>query len=210
MKFYDCTSAPSPRRVRIFMAEKGIEIPTVQVDLAGGEQFSANYHAINPRCAVPTLVLDDGTAIGEVLAICRYLEEIQPDPPLMGKTAKGKALVTMWERRMELDGLLAAAESVRNFFPGLKARAVVGPHNYEQIPELVERGKKRLQDFYGDLDERLAESAFVAGQTFSIADITAIVTIDFAASRLKVRVPEAHKALQRWHDLVSARPSMAA
>lgn len=210
INFYDCTSAPSPRRVRIFMAEKGIELPTVQVDLVAGEQFSDAYKAINPRCAVPALVLDDGTVVGEVLAICRYLEEVHPDPPLLGTTPKDKAVVTMWERRMEFDGLAAAAEAVRNYFPGLKGRAIVGPHDYEQIPALVERGKARLRDFYVDLNERLSETPYVAGEAFSIADITAAVTIDFAASRLKVQIPENLSALTQWHQRVSSRPSMAA
>ncbi len=210
MKFYDCTSAPSPRRVRIFMAEKGIEIPTVQIDLVAGEQFSEAYKVINSRCAVPALMLDDGAVISEVLAICRYLEEINPDPPLMGTTAKDKALVTMWERRMEIDGLMAAAEAVRNLFPGLRARAVVGPHNYEQIPALVDRGKARLLDFYADLDSWLGQAPYVAGEGFSIADITAVVTIDFAASRLKIQIPETFASLQRWHREISSRPSLAA
>ena len=210
MILYDYAAAPNPRRVRIFLAEKGILVPTRQVDLAAKEQFSAAYRAINPRCVVPTLVLDDGTAIGEVLAICRYFEEIQPDPPLMGTTPEDKAIVTMWERRMEIEGFFAAVEAFRNLVPGLKGRALPGSHDYEQIPALAERGKARLVDFYGDLDARLKESPFVAGETFSIADITAIVAIDFAAGRIKLPIPDGHKALRRWYDTVSARLGMTA
>ncbi len=210
MKLYDSASSPNPRRVRIFVAEKGIEIARVPVDLAKGEQFSDAYRAINPRCTVPTLVLDDGAAIGDVLAICRYFEEIQPEPRLFGTTAEEKAIVTMWERRMEIDGFFAVAEALRNSVSPFKDRAVVGPHDYEQIPALAERGKVRTLDFYGDLDERLADSPFVAGDSFSIADITAIVTVDFATKRIDLPVPGARKALKRWYDVVSARPSMRA
>ncbi|WP_423136028.1 glutathione S-transferase N-terminal domain-containing protein [Methylocella tundrae] len=192
------------------MAEKGMSVPTAQVDLAAGEQFSEAYRAINPRCAVPSLVLDNGVAICEVLAICRYIEEIQPEPRLLGSSPEDKAIVTMWERRMEIDGFFAVAEAVRNSFPGLRGRALVGPHTYEQIPALADRGRQRTLDFFRDLDARLADAPFVAGKSFSIADITAMVTIDFAASRIKLVVPDEYKALKRWRDAVSARPSMKA
>jgi glutathione S-transferase len=210
VKLYDCKTAPNPRRVRIFLAEKGLEIPIVQVNLGAGEQFSPAYRAINSRCTVPCLLLDDGTAIGEVDAICRYIEDIHPEPPLYGSTAKESALVSMWERRMELDGLLAAGEAFRNMVPGLKGRALVGPHGYEQIPALAERGAARVRHFHQDLDAHLSESAFIAGPAFSVADITAIVAIDFAASRIKLAIPDGASALRRWHNAVSARPSMAA
>lgn len=210
MKLYDFASSPSPRRVRIFMAEKGMDVPTAQVNLAAGEQFSDAYRAINPRCIVPTLVLDNGVAISETLAICRYLEEIQPEPPLLGTSPEDKAVVTMWERRMEIDGFFAVAEALRNSFPTLKGRALVGPHNYEQIQALADRGRQRTLDFFRDLDLRLADSPFVAGKSFSIADITAVVTIDFAANRIKLAIPEERKALKRWYDGVSSRPSMKA
>jgi glutathione S-transferase len=208
MRLYDYPGAPNPRRVRIFMAEKGVEIETIRVDLAVKEQFSPAYRAINARCLVPTLVLDDGTAIDESVAICRYLEEVFPEPPLMGVDARDKALVEMWQRRMELDGLAAAAEALRNSAKGLQGRALVGPHGYEQIPALVARGKARLVDFYADLDARLAESAYVAGDRFTIADITAFVTIEFATSRMKLGFAPALRAIARWRAMVEARPSM--
>jgi glutathione S-transferase len=210
MKLYDFASAPSPRRVRVFMAEKGIIVPTERVAIDAGKQFAPDYRAINPRCAVPVLVLDDGVAISEVLAIWTYLEGIHPEPPLMGTTPGDKAVVAMWERRMEFDGYFAAAEAFRNASPAFAGHAVVGPHDYAQIPALAERGRARTLDFYGDLDARLTEWPFVAGTSFSIADITAVVTIDFAVKDVDLPIPEQHKALRRWHDTVSSRPSMKA
>jgi len=209
MKLYDCKPAPNPRRVRIFMAEKGIEIPTVQVDLRAREQFTPAFRAINPQCVVPFLVLDDGTGIGEVPAIWRYLEETHPAVPLMGVDAKDKAVVAMWERRAELEGFSAVGEAFRNSTPAFKGHALSGPHGYEQAPALVERGKVRTLDFYGDLDQWLGARPFVAGERFTIADITALVAIDFAGW-IKLAVPAEHKNVKRWYDAVSARPSAKA
>jgi glutathione S-transferase len=210
LKLYQSNASPNSRRVRIFLAEKGISITLVPVDLSKKEQFSESYAAINPRRVVPTLVLEDGTAIGEVLAIWRYLEETYPDPPLLGVDPKDKALVTMWERRAELEGFAAVMETVRNAAPGLKGRAIAGPHDYDQIPALAERGKLRVKDFYADLNARLTKVPFVAGDRFSVADITAIVTVDFATKAIKMPIPETHAALKRWYDVVSARPSATA
>jgi len=209
-KLYHAPSSPNSRRVRIFLAEKGISVPLAAVDLGKGEQHAEAYRAINPRRVVPTLVLADGTAIGEVLAIWRYLEEACPDRPLLGTTPKDKALVTMWERRMELEGFAAVMETVRNAAAGLKGRAIAGAHDYEQIPALVERGRQRVADFYADLETRLAEVPFLAGNRFSVADITAIVTVDFATKALSLPIPEGDVESQRWYALVAARPSMAA
>jgi glutathione S-transferase len=210
MKLYQSNASPNSRRVRIFLAEKGISIPTVPVDLGAKEQFSEAYAAINPRRVVPTLMLDDGTAIGEVPAILRYLEEIHPEPPLLGSTPKTKALVTMWERRAEQEGFAAVMEAVRNAVPGLKNRAIAGPHDYEQIPALVERSKQRVRNFYADFNARLADMAFVAGDEFSVADITAVVTVDFATKAAGLPIAEEHAALKRWYDTVSGHTSMAA
>ena len=137
MKLYDCTTAPSPRRVRIFLAEKEISVPTVQVDLRNGQQFSPAFRAINPECTVPVLELDNGTTIADILGICRYFEELHPNPPLMGHTAEQKAVIEAWQRRIERDGFDAAMEAFRNSTPGLKGRALPGPEPYEQIPALV-------------------------------------------------------------------------
>jgi glutathione S-transferase len=161
MTLYHSPDSPNSRRVRIFLAEKGLSIPFAPIDLAKGEQHSEAYRAINPRRVVPTLVLEDGTAIGEVLAIWRYLEETYPERPLLGASPKDKAIVTMWERRAELDGFAAVIEGVRNAAPGLKGRAISGPHDYEQIPALVERSKLQVANFYSDFDSRLVEVPFV-------------------------------------------------
>jgi len=209
MKLYQSDASPNSRRVRIFLAEKGISMPLVPVDLAAREQFSDAYAAVNPRRMVPTLVLDDGSAIGEVPAILRYIEEIHPEPPLLGVTAKTKAQVAMWERRAEMEGFASVMEAVRNAAPRLQNRAIAGPHDYEQIPALVERSVLRVTDFFADLNERLGQVPFVAGERYSAADITALVTVDFAKA-LQLSIPDEHTALKRWYETVSSRPSAAA
>ncbi len=210
MKLYQSNASPNSRRVRIYLAEKGISMPLVPVDLAAKEQFSDAYAAINPRRVVPTLVLEDGTAIGEVPAILRYLEEVHPEPPLLGTTPKARAQVAMWERRVEMEGFASVMEAVRNAVPGLKGRAIAGPHDYEQIPALVERSKQRVGNFYADFNARLADMPFIAGDQFSVADITAVVTVDFATKAAELPIRGEHTALKRWYDLVSMRPSMGA
>jgi glutathione S-transferase len=155
-------------------------------------------------------VLEDGTAIGEVLAIWRYLEEAYPATPLLGTTPKDKALVTMWERRAELEGFAAVMEGVRNAAPRLAGRAIAGPHDYAQIPELVERSKRRVANFYRDMDARLVEAPCIAGENFSAADITTLVTVDFATRALDMPIPGESAALRRWYDAVAARPGAAA
>jgi glutathione S-transferase len=210
MKLYQSNASPNSRRVRIYLAEKGISMPIVPVDLGAGEQFSDAYAAINPRCVVPTLVLDDGTAIGEVPTIIRYLEETFPAPPLSGTTPKDRAIVAMWERRVEQEGFASVMEAVRNEVPRLEGRAIAGPHDYAQIPDLVGRSKLRIANFYADLNARLADVPFVAGEEFSIADITAVVTVDFATKAAGLPLPSQDIALKRWYDLVAARDSMAA
>src|SRR5713226_10404092 len=165
MKLYQYAGSPNSRRVRIFLAEKGLSIPLIPIDFSKGEQHSDAYRAINSRRVVPTLVLEDGTAIGEVPAILRYLEEIHPQTPLHGESAKERALVTMWERRVELEGFAAVMEGIRNAVPGLKSRAIAGPHDYEQIPELVERGKLRVKNFY-DVSPLAVSRCSLAGARF--------------------------------------------
>ena len=187
LKLYHAPTSPNSRRVRMFIAEKGIAVSLVLVDLGKGEQHSDAYRAINPRRVVPTLVLEDGRAIGEVLAIWRYLEEAYPTPPLLGSTPKDKALVTMWERRAELEGFAAVMEGVRNASERLNGRAIAGPYGYEQIPALVERSRLRVKNFYADLDARLSALPFIAGDYFSAADITGLVTADFATKALRWR-----------------------
>lgn len=210
LKLYHAPASPNSRRVRMFLAEKELALTLVPVDLSKGEQRSDAYRRINPRQMVPTLVLEDGTAIGEVPAIWRYLEETYSAKPLLGATPREKALVSMWERRVELEGFAAVMEGVRNAAPGLKGRAIAGPHDYEQIPALVDRSKLRVANFLSDLDSRLADAPFVAGDQFSAADITALATIDFAVKAFATSLREEHRALTRWYTAVSARPSASA
>ncbi|MFK3795212.1 glutathione S-transferase [Pseudomonas sp. NPDC088444] len=207
---YHAAGSPNARRVRIFIAEKGLHVPLVPVDLGSKEQFSDAYKTINPRSMVPTLVLADGTSIAEVPAIWRYLEEAHPEHPLLGSTPTEKALIAMWERRVELDGFAAVMEAVRNAVPGLAGRALAGPHFYEQIPDLAARSRLRVVNFYADLNQRLQTVPFVAGEHFSAADITALATLDFAKGALKMAIAEDQTALQAWYDTVAARPSASA
>ncbi len=209
MKFHDCRSAPSPRRVRIFIAEKGLDIPTVEVDLRNGEHLTEPFRRLNPWCTVPVLELDDGATVSEAVAVCRYLEEVHPEPPLMGVDARDRAQVAMWEHRFEIDGFLAVTEAFRNQARGLKGRALTGPDGAEQIPELVSRGRARVERFFAALDRQLAHGPFVTGERYTIADITAQVAVDFAGWIKMTLPPECHRAAD-WHHRVSQRPSAAA
>ncbi|GGM12154.1 glutathione S-transferase family protein [Pseudooceanicola nanhaiensis] len=209
MKLYDYKMAPNCRRVRFFAAEKGVSLECVDVDLMTREQLGDAYVAVNERRTVPLLELDDGTRLTESVAICRYLEETTPEPALFGTGALGKARVEMWHRRVELEGLMAVAEALRNTSEGFRDRAIPGPQNFPQIPELAERGQRRLDAFYAMLDARLGESRYLAGEDFSIADILGVVTVDFAKA-VKRRIPEEATNLARWHAEVSARPAAKA
>jgi glutathione S-transferase len=209
MKFHDCKTAPSPRRVRIFLAEKGIEIESVQVDLGAGEQFSEAFRKLNPDCVVPVLELDDGSCLSEVIAICDYLERQYPEPPLFGRNDVEHATVLMWNTKIEQQGLLGMMDAFRNSVKGLAGRALTGPESYEQIPELAERGRKRVLQFFRRLDGQLEGREFVCGDFFSVADITALAVVDFAA-RGKIPVPEDAANLKRWYAAISARPSASA
>lgn len=206
MKFYNFSMAPSPRRVRIFLAEKGIELPTIDINLREGEHLKPEFLKVNPWATVPALELDDGTVISEAMAVCRYLEEIYPEPPLMGVDAKDKGVVAMWEHRFEWDGYLAVAETLRNSTERMKGRAYTGPVSFEQIPAVAERGKKRIERFWQIVDARAAESEFMAGDRYTVADITALVSLDFAHV-VDMDLPESYENATRWHKLVKARPS---
>lgn len=191
----------------MFLAEKGVEIPLVQINTREREQFTESFRAINPYCTVPALELDDGTCISESVAICRYIEESHPEPPLMGRDAKDKAIVEMWNRRVELEGYLAAADAVRNGLALFEDRGIPGlPGGVPQIPALVDRAKQTLARFFDHLDIQLAGHRHVAGDAFTIADITAFVTIEFV-KRVEIEMPENCRNLARWHAEVGARPS---
>jgi glutathione S-transferase len=208
LTLYDCATAPSPRRARILLAEKGIPHETVQVDLRQGEQLSEAYRRINPLCTVPALRTEEGLVLTDNAAIAAYVEARYPDPPLMGITPAEKAEIASWHWRMEFDGLLAVAEALRNGSPAMANRALPGPVNYPQIPELAQRGLMRLQQFFLDLNERLADRAYVATDRFSLADITAVVAVDFARI-VKIKPGEQHPHLLRWRAAMAERPSMS-
>ena len=210
MKLYDFALAPNPRRVRIFLAEKGIEVPMEQVNTREGAQFHPEFLAVNPRGTVPALVLDDGTVLTESVAICRYFEEIHPEPPLFGRTATQKAVVENWNRRAEIEGMSSVSDALRNALPMFAGRALVGaPDGVPQIPALVERGKAMLERWLGHLDTRLATARFLAGDEFSIADITAYISFE-TAKRFEYEVPASYPNVIRWREEVAARPSSSA
>ena len=205
---YDCSSAPSPRRARILLAEKGIRHETVQVDLRNGEQLGEAYRKINPQCTVPALRTEEGAILSDNAAITAWAEARYPDPPLLGTTPLEKAEIASWNWRVEFEGLLAIAEAMRNTSPALANRALAGPANYAQIPELGRRGLERLQRFLVVLNERLDGRDYVAGGGFSVADITAVVAVDFARI-IKVKPGEQHPHLLRWRAKVGGRPATA-
>ena len=209
MKLYDCTTAPSPQRVRIFLAEKGLDIPMVQVNLRDSEQLGDAFRKINPECTVPVLELDDGTYISEVFAICQYLESQYAEPALLGRNAIDQALVSMWNTKIEQNGIAALAETLRNRAKGMRDRVLPGPVNLAQIPELVERGRIRVEAFFDRLDGQLKDNTHVTGEDFTMADITAFVTVGFAQWS-KISIKDSQKNLQRWYDDVSIRPSAKA
>jgi glutathione S-transferase len=205
---YDCATAPSPRRARILLAEKGIAHATVQVDLKTGEQLGAAYRQINPQCTVPALRTEEGLMLTSNAAIAAYLEARYPHPPMLGVTPLDKVEIADWHWRIEFEGFMPIAEVFRNTSAAMLNRALPGPVNYQQIPELAERGVARLQQFLVELDQRLSDREFIATQQLSIADIAAVVTIDFARI-VKVRPDERHPNLLRWRAAMAQRPAMA-
>ena len=203
---YDCATAPSPRRARILLAEKGVVHQTVEIDLRGGEQLSDAYRQVNPQCTVPALRTDEGALLTDNAAITAYLEARYPKPALLGGTPHEKAQVASWNWRIEFEGLLAIAEALRNSAPAMANRALPGPVDYPQIPELAQRGLARVQQFFVMLNDRLNGRDFIATDRFSIADITAVVAVDFARV-VKVKPGEQHPHLQRWRAAMAQRPS---
>ena len=205
---YDCATAPSPRRARIFLAEKKVAHATVNVDLARGEQLGQAYRVINPQCTVPALKLEDGLLLTDNAAIAAYAEARWPEPPLMGHTPAEKARIASLNWRMEFEGLMAVAEALRNSSPAMVGRALPGPNDYPQIAELAQRGLARLQQFLVDLDRELSGRDTLDASGFSVADITAVVAVDFARV-VRVKPGEQHPNLQRWRSAMALRPSMS-
>ena len=203
MKLYDGGRAPNPRRVRIFLAEKGVKVPAEQVDLGALQQRTDAYTAINPMQRVPALVLDDGTVIAESIAICRYFEALNPDPPLFGRGALETAMVEMWNRRIEFHLFVPVSSVFQHLHPAMKQ--MVNP----QVPEWGEANKPRVTTFLQFLDGELKNRAYVAGANYTVADITAMVAVDFMRVS-KLAMPETLTSLKRWHEAVSSRPSAAA
>lgn len=210
MKFYDCSTAPSPRRARIALAEKGLldEIEVIEVNLREGEQRKPEFAVINPYLTVPVLELNDGRRIASSTGIFHYLEAAAPEPPLMGRTPAEKGLVGDLEWRIEMDGFMAIGECLRNTARGMAGRALTGKYDYEQIPELGARGRQRLERFFEGFDDLVGDKPFLAGDDYTIADITALVMVDFA-KWIKVTLPEDAANAQRWYEAVSSRPSAA-
>ena len=203
MKLYDSRQAPNPRRARIFLAEKGIMVPTEQVDIMAKQQFTPEYTAINPLQRMPALVLDDGTVITESIAICRYFEAVQPEPPLFGSGPKEIAQVEMWNRRCEINFMANVAAVFRHLHPAMKELEV------PQVPAWAEANKPRVASFLQLLDGELATREFIAGDYFSVADITALVAVDFMKPA-RLTIPDELTHVRRWHAAVSARPSARA
>lgn len=203
MRLYDSPVAPNPRRVRIFLAEKAIVIPTEAIDLARLQQKEPRFAAINPLQRIPALELDSGEILCESVAICRYFEEIQPEPPLFGTDALEKARVEMWQRRAELEFFLPVALAFRHSHPAM--REMEKP----QIGELAQASRPRALAFAKFLDGALAKRRFLAGETFTIADITAFVAADFAKFA-RIDLPDELVHLRRWREDVSGRPSAGA
>ena len=208
MIFYDCATAPSPRRARILIAEKGLEIETREVSIGDGEHLRAEFLHLNPRGTLPVLVTDDGLALTENLGIAAYLEAYCPEPPLMGATPEEKGLVLMWNAIVEQQGGLPIAEALRNSSPAMAGRALPGPEGFEQIPALAERGRRRVSLFWDLLEARLRETRYLAGDRFTLPDITALVFVEFARV-IRTSVPEDHTATQGWLARVRARPAAA-
>jgi glutathione S-transferase len=200
VKLFDGGRAPNPRRVRVFLAEKGIEVPLIPIDMGAREHRSSEIATRNPLRRLPVLELDDGTIITESVAICRYFEELHPEPALFGRGALGKALVEMWQRRMELNLLTAVAQAFRHIHPAMKEWEV------PQIPEWGEANKPKALAFLELLDAELAHREFAAGDEFSIADITGLIAIDFMKPA-RIGVPEELGNVARWYQAVSSRPS---
>lgn len=207
MKLYNWQFAPNCRRVRMFVLEKGLDLPAIEEVIGAGFRLLPEYLDRWPHAMVPMLETDDGVQIGEAMAICRYLEDRYSEPSLMGRTGTEKALIEMWERRAYDEGMIGTAEVFRNSHPEFVGRGLPGTlETVPQIPQLIERGRGRVARFYRKFETQLQSNAYLAGERFSVADITALCAIDFATFN-GMGIPQDCSALSRWYRLVNARPS---
>jgi glutathione S-transferase len=207
MKLYDFKLAPSAQRVRVFLSEKGLEVPTEQLNVREGAQFAEAFTSKNPFHCVPFLELDDGTVITESMSICRYLEELHPDPALFGRTAEERAIVDMWLRRFELDALIPMLHAVRNHLPAFAGRVVPGTRtDLPQLPAMVTRGKEMMEIFLGRIEPHMSKNDFVAGREFTVADITGFFAVR-GTKALEMDISARYPAVGAWFAKVSARPA---
>ena len=207
MKLYDFALAPNAQRVRVFLAEKGLEVPTEQLNVREDAQFAEPFTSMNPFHCVPFMELDDGTVIAESMSICRYLEELHPEPPLFGRTAAERGVVDMWLRRFELDGFIPMLHAVRNHVPTFAGRVVPGTRtDLPQLPEMVIRGKGMMEVFLSRVEPHMAKNEFVAGPEFTVADITACFTVRMT-NPLEMDIATSYPAVAAWFAKVSARPA---
>jgi len=207
MIFYDCSTAPSPRRARILLNEKKVPHTTVNIDIMQGEQLEKEFRLLNPDCTVPVLKLDDGTVLTRNAGITAYLESEFPEIPMLGKTSVEKGLIANWTVKIEFDALMAIADAFRNMSPAMKNRALTGSVNYDQIPALAERALDRVNLFFDFFEAHLEGREFVATDDFSYADIIAAVTIEFARI-IKIKPNDNHPNIVRWRNELAQRPSM--
>ena len=207
MKLYDFELAPNAQRVRVFLAEKGLEVPTEQLNVRDDDQFVEPFTSMNPFHCVPFLELDDGKVIAESMSICRYLEELHPEPPLFGRTAKERAVIDMWLRRFELDAFIPMLHAVRNHVPMFAGRVVPGTRtDLPQLPVMVTRGKEMMEVFLARVEPHMAQNEFIAGPDFTIADITGYFTVRMT-NALEMDITTSYPAVTAWFAKVSQRPA---
>ena len=207
MKLFDFELAPNAQRVRVFLAEKGLEVPTEQLNVRDDDQFVEPFTSMNPFHCVPFLELDDGTVIAESMSICRYLEELHPEPPLFGRTAEERAVIDMWLRRFELDAFIPMLHAVRNHVPMFAGRVVPGTRtDLPQLPVMVTRGKEMMEVFLARVEPHMAQNEFIAGPDFTIADITGYFTVRMT-NALEMDLTTPYPAVTAWFAKVSRRPA---
>jgi len=209
VKLFDFQRAPNPRRIRLFIADKGLDIPRISVNLYGMEQLSPQFLAINPGGTLPVLETDEGSYLSECIAICHYLEQLHPDPCLMGSTPVQQAQVLMWSNIVENDGINAVAEILRNVSPGFRDHVLPGPMKIAQIPALIERGQMRLHQFLSRIEQQLDTHRWLAGSEYSFADISLLATVEFA-TWVNIDACNSNPAIANWYQQMSTEDSIRA